>query len=142
MKHGGATERAGVFLAQIDSVATARTQVADWLRRGESIPGFGHPIYPDDDPRATTLLDQIAENYGNVPALDFLDTIADLIDRRPNIDGALAAAALTLGLSPAQATTIFALGRTAGWIAHAIEQYDGRMIRPRARYVGPQPLDE
>ena len=142
VKHGGATERAGIFLAQIDSVASARTQVADWLRRGETIPGFGHPIYPDDDPRATMLLAQIAENYGDAPALDFLDTIAGLIDRRPNIDGALAAAALTLGLSPAQATTIFALGRTAGWIAHAIEQYGGRMIRPRARYTGPQPLDE
>ena len=55
----------------------------------------------------------------------------------PNMDLILAGFAHRLGLGPEPAMAIFALGRTAGWIAHAIEQASsGRLIRPRARYVG------
>ena len=60
---------------------------------------------------------------------------------QPNIDFALALFARTLGLPAGSAVTIFALGRTIGWIGHAIEQYQiDQLIRPRARYVGPAPL--
>ena len=58
----------------------------------------------------------------------------------PTIDVALAATSIALGLGPALASLLFAFGRTAGWIAHAIEQYGiGELIRPRARYIGPSP---
>lgn len=66
----------------------------------------------------------------------------DLMDERPNVDFALAVLARVLGLPPGGALALFALGRTVGWIGHAIEQYEtGRIIRPRARYVGEQPSD-
>ena len=63
-----------------------------------------------------------------------------LIGRRPNVDFALAATAIGLGLSREAALGLFVIGRTVGWIAHAIEQYEsGVLIRPRARYLGPRP---
>ncbi len=66
--------------------------------------------------------------------------IAQLIGRRPNIDFALGAVSRVLGLPRGSGLGMFLLGRTAGWIAHAIEQYaSGTLIRPRARYVGVQP---
>jgi citrate synthase len=66
-----------------------------------------------------------------------------LTGRRPNVDFALAAAASALELPPDAALGLFIIGRTVGWIAHAIEQYDtNRLIRPRARYVGPRPDPE
>jgi citrate synthase len=55
---------------------------------------------------------------------------------------ALAAATTSLGLPPGAALGLFIVGRSVGWIAHAIEQYEsGVLIRPRARYTGPQPLE-
>ena len=66
-----------------------------------------------------------------------------LIGRRPNVDFALAATAIGLGLSREAALGLFVIGRTVGWIAHAIEQYEsGVLIRPRARYLGPRPEEE
>jgi len=63
-----------------------------------------------------------------------------LIGRRPNVDFALAAMAIGLGLPRDSALGLFIIGRTVGWIAHAIEQYEsGVLIRPRARYLGPRP---
>ena len=65
-----------------------------------------------------------------------------LMDEHPTVDFALATVARTLALPPGGAVALFALGRTVGWIGHAIEQYrSGSLIRPRARYVGEQPRD-
>jgi citrate synthase len=65
---------------------------------------------------------------------------AQLVQDRPNVDFALAAVARLYGLPDAAPALLFALGRTAGWIAHAIEEYaTGELIRPRARYTGPVP---
>ena len=59
---------------------------------------------------------------------------------RPNVDFALVTLALSLQRPPGAALTLFALGRCVGWIAHALEQYGtGKLIRPRARYVGQLP---
>jgi citrate synthase len=107
----------------------------------EDTPGFGHPLYPDGDPRAPPLL--AAARAHRSPELDAL--FAALEARRgpaPTLDVGLAATAMALGLAPGLASALFAFGRTAGWIAHAIEQYAmGELIRPRARYVGPVPED-
>jgi len=63
-----------------------------------------------------------------------------LMGERPNVDFALATVARALELPPGGAIALFALGRTVGWIGHAIEQYrSGSLIRPRARYMGEQP---
>ncbi len=73
--------------------------------------------------------------------LGFADAAAAAIREKPNLDFALAAVARTLKLPPGAPLTLFAIGRTIGWIGHAIEQYaTGQLIRPRAKYVGVVPV--
>jgi citrate synthase len=117
--------------------ANPRDAVAARLDRGERVPGFGHRLYPDGDPRAAALL----------AALDpgpwwrrMFAAVEELTGQRPTIDMSLVALERTLHLPEGSALAIFAAGRTAGWIAHALEQrQDGRLIRPRAIYAGDDP---
>jgi citrate synthase len=116
--------------------------MAGRLARGEDLPGFGQFLYPDGDPRAAAILGAIARALPEARPL--IEAAAGagtrLTGRRPNVDFALAAAAIGLGLPQNTALALFVIGRTVGWIAHAIEQYEsGVLIRPRARYLGPQP---
>jgi citrate synthase len=142
-KHGGAGERVQTLLADADTPKDARDVIANRLRRGQPPPGFGHPLYPSGDPRALLLL-RLAESSGNDTewrrVRNVLKAGSELLDDHPNLDFGLAAVTRAYKL-PAQAPVIlFALGRTVGWIAHAIEEYgSGRLIRPRARYTGPAP---
>ncbi len=63
----------------------------------------------------------------------------DLLHERPNLDYGLVTLAQALGLPAGAPMALFAVGRSAGWIAHVLEQIaDGRLIRPRARYIGPR----
>jgi citrate synthase len=98
------------------------------------VPGFGQPLYPDGDPRCRAL-------HAPDPLADAVAVAGlELLNEHPNVDFGLVAMARAHGLPPAAPAAIFALGRSAGWIAHAIEQYaSGALIRPRARYTGPQP---
>ena len=143
-KHGGAGERVMALLAQSDTVRSARTLIADRMRGGQRLPGFGHPLYPSGDPRAALLL-RLAESSGNDAesrrARALSKAGGELLDDLPNLDFGLAAVTRAYGL-PAQAPVLlFALGRTVGWIAHAIEEYaTNQLIRPRARYTGPPPV--
>ena len=140
-RHGGDSGRVSALLMEIGTPNRARSVVANRLRLGERIPGFGHPLYPAGDPRATSLV-RLAESAGNKKAWAVIRSLhtaaSDLLQEAPNLDFGLAALAHAFRL-PAQAPlVIFALGRTAGWIAHAIEQYATEaLIRPRARYTGP-----
>ena len=116
--------------------------MAGRLARGERLPGFGQPLYPEGDPRATAILAALAQAAPEANALaeKAAETGLRLIGRRPNVDFALAAMAIGLGLPRDSALGLFIIGRTVGWIAHAIEQYEsGVLIRPRARYLGPRP---
>jgi citrate synthase len=143
-KHGGAGERVMALLAESDTLRSARTLIADRMRGGQRLPGFGHPLYPSGDPRATLLL-RLAEASGNDAEWRRTRALStagfELLDDLPNLDFGLAAVTRAYGL-PAQAPVLlFALGRTVGWIAHAIEEYAaGQLIRPRARYTGPPPV--
>jgi citrate synthase len=106
--------------------------------------GFGHALYPDGDPRTPPLLAAAGEAARRGSALATIFACVHAMGARgrpaPTVDVGLAATSLALGLVPGLASTLFALGRTAGWLAHAIEQYGmGELIRPRARYVGPRP---
>lgn len=93
--------------------------------------GFGHPLYPDGDPRARAVLDALD---GEMEAT--LQDMSRFLGAAPNIDAALAAITLTYNLPDEAAFTIFAMGRLAGWIAHAIEQAEtGQIIRPRACFT-------
>ncbi len=144
VKHGGEVELVEAFLREVEAAGDARAAISGRLRRGERIPGFGHSLYPDGDPRAAGLLRLTAEAYPNSRAVALSDGVVGealrLMGERPTVDLALVTVARTLGLPPGGAMALFALGRTIGWIGHAIEQYeDGSLIRPRARYVGEQP---
>jgi citrate synthase len=146
VKHGGNTERVEAFLAEAEAVGDAKGVIVSRLRRGEVVPGFGHQLYPEGDPRAETLLAAVTAAYPGSEALKLADEAAesagDLMDELPNVDFALVVLARVLGLPPGGALALFALGRTVGWIGHAIEQYEtDKIIRPRARYIGEQPSD-
>jgi citrate synthase len=108
-----------------------------WLASGHALPAFGHPLYPQGDARAPALLEGLTLD----PVLaDLRDAIAQATDQQPNIDFALCALARTLSLPADAPFRLFALGRSVGWVAHAIEQAaSGTLIRPRGRYEGPMP---
>ena len=146
VKHGGEIELVQAFLREVEDAGDARAVISGRLRRGERIPGFGHSLYPEGDPRGAGLLRLTARAYPESVAVVLSDTVAGemlrLMDEHPTVDFALATVARTLALPPGGAVALFALGRTVGWIGHAIEQYrSGSLIRPRARYVGEQPRD-
>ena len=144
VKHGGEIELVEAFLREVEAAGDARAVISGRLRRGESIPGFGHSLYPEGDPRAAGLLRLVAETYPESPAVGLYiavtQDVLSLIGGRPTVDFALATVGRALGLPAGGAVALFGLGRTVGWIGHAIEQYeDNLLIRPRARYVGEQP---
>ena len=144
VRHGGQVELVEAFLREVETLGDARAVVSGRLRRGDGIPGFGHPLYPEGDPRGVGLLHSIAGFYPESPAVARAGTVTeavlDLTGERPTIDLALATVARALGLPPGGAVALFAVGRTVGWIGHAIEQYaTDTLVRPRARYVGLLP---
>ncbi|MFN8642613.1 MAG: citrate/2-methylcitrate synthase [Candidatus Binatia bacterium] len=117
------------------------------LRRGEAVPGFGHPLYPDGDPRAGYLLDRVAAHrprsaeVARVRAL--VDAVGAAMNERPTIDFAVVALCRVLGLPAGAPLLLLGVARVVGWIAHGLEQYqEGRAIRPRARYAGALPAAE
>jgi citrate synthase len=140
--HGGAALGVEVMLGAAGGPADAPRVVGELLRRGERIPGFGHFVYKSGDPRAVALLRVIAENAPDSPRLAVARAVTAEARRRalpdPNIDFALATLAGVAGLVPGAGEAIFAVARTAGWIAHALEEYDRNApIRPRGIYTGP-----
>ena len=140
-KHGGQTELVEAFLREVEASGDPRGAIAGHLKRGEGVPGFGHSLYPGGDPRGASLLQMTAGAYPGSPVVALSDSITrealNLVDEHPTLDFGLVILARTLGLPPGAAMALFAIGRTVGWIGHAIEQYEGgSLIRPRARYVG------
>jgi citrate synthase len=143
-KHGGQTELVEAFLREVEASGDARKAIAGRLKRGEGVPGFGHSLYPGGDPRGSELLRLTGVYRPRSSAVTLSAAVAKealaLIDERPTLDFGLATLARALGLPSGGAIALFAIGRTVGWIGHAIEQYgSGSLIRPRARYVGEQP---
>lgn len=141
-KHGGASERVAACLA----AATVDPQgaVRDYLRRGETLPGFGHHLYPNGDPRGQFLLALAQRARPDAPVLAVaaavVETAWQAIQLAPNVDFGLVVLAQALELPPYAPFALFALGRTAGWIGHMMEQYAlDQTIRPRSRYIGVQP---
>jgi citrate synthase len=144
-KHGGMTARVEKMLDELRGVRDIPAALGERLRRGEPIHGFGHRLYPNGDPRAMALIQMLGEAFPKSKELHFALRVAhaaeELIKEKPTIDYALVALAMTLKTEPGVPLALFALGRTIGWVGHAIEQYArDEIIRPRARYVGPPPL--
>jgi len=142
--HGGASLGIEALLDEIDRPELSATVVGDRLRRGERLRGFGHRLYPDGDPRAGFLLARLRATAAGSPRMAVVDALLEATTRRglpePNVDLALAALAHVTAMTRGAAEAIFAVARTAGWIAHALEEYDRNTpIRPRAVYTGPAP---
>lgn len=134
-RHGGETLRVRAFFDEAERLGCQEAIRTRW-QRGESIPGFGHRLYPGGDRRAALLIPELPRPAPLVDAL--LDCGREMLRDEPNLDFSLVALARTLNLPEEAPMALFALGRTIGWIAHALEQLeDGRLIRPRAQYTGP-----
>lgn len=145
-RHGGASARVHALLAEVGTPRRARSVVAARARRGETLPGFGHPLYPNGDPRVVPLLDaaRAVDRSGRRTAKLFavIEAMRAAGREPPNLDAGLVALCLALDLPPGSAAAIFAVGRSAGWVAHALEQRAASyLLRPRARYVGPSQAD-
>lgn len=143
-KHGGHTARVEALLQEVGTPQRAREAIAARLRRGEILPGFGHRLYPNGDPRATALIQLANQVRPDAPEVILANAVqrdvCDIIGEHPNVDFGLATLGQALHLPAGGAMALFAIGRTIGWIGHAIEQYQAdRLIRPRARYVGEPP---
>jgi citrate synthase len=135
--HGGFTDRVEALFQELEASPSIEKTLKERLSRGDLIPGFGHPLYPEGDPRAKAIL-------ARLPANATLNGIIASVDRltglKPTIDFALVTMRRSLGLPQGSAFALFAISRTVGWIAHALEQREQkRLIRPRARYTGPRP---
>jgi citrate synthase len=154
--YGGASLGAETMLAAAREPADAVRVVGDLLRRGERIPGFGdfhhgahgahgardahHP-----DPRATALLDLTRKAAPRSARYAVAEAVLAETSRRalpePTIDFALATLTSVAGMIPGAGEAIFAVARTAGWIAHALEEYaKNAPLRPRTVYTGPHPI--
>ena len=142
-RHGGQTAEVEALFEEAGRARRPRETLANRLRLGGGAPGFGHPLYPNGDPRAALLL-SLAKTHGRGVVLELsaglVEAASGLTGERPTVDFALVTLAHALGLPAESPLAIFSLGRSLGWIAHAIEQYgDAQLIRPRARYIGLAP---
>ncbi len=139
--HGGACDRCAALVAEVEATGSARTVLSRRMQRGETPPGFGHRLYPDGDPRFATLSGIVDDlGPGRRPgAVDEILAVAEEMELgAPTTDMGVVLVARAVGLADEAAVTLFAVGRMAGWIAHAYEQRrQGYLLRPRARYVGP-----
>lgn len=143
--HGAASGLAHRMLAEALERGGAAPVVTDHLRTGRRVPGLGHRLYTGEDPRATALFALLAEIPRAAPALaaarDVATTAARHAPLHANVDMALAVLSVSSGMAPEAGETVFAISRTAGWIAHALEEYEERPLRmrPVGEYTGPQP---
>jgi citrate synthase len=139
-KHGGAgvlASRLVKTLIDNDVAPVIRERVA----LGERFAGFGHGVYKHGDPRAISLLEALTR--AGAPrkfTREVPERIAEATGEFVNIDYALAVLVHSLRLPAGSELALFAMARMVGWLAHAGEQLQhGKLIRPRARYVGPSP---
>ncbi len=147
--HGGANQDVMEALLELDESGKDPVEWArDRLESGDRVPGFGHRVYSVKDPRARILSEEseaLGEAAGTPHWHDYSIAIEEyLIEEKglaPNVDFYSSSTYYQMGIPVDIYTPIFAMSRVGGWIAHVLEQYeDNRLIRPRARYVGPRDL--
>ncbi|MGW1979032.1 citrate/2-methylcitrate synthase [Streptomyces sp. NPDC001889] len=143
--HGAASGLAHRTLTEVLERGAAGPVVADQLRSGRRVPGLGHHLYPGRDPRAEALFGALAGVPAAREALEAAHAIEAVAARRTeqwaNVDLALAVLSVASGMRPEAGETVFAVARTAGWIAHALEEYEegALRLRPSGHYTGPRP---
>ncbi|MFB7172661.1 citrate synthase [Streptomyces sp. NPDC056254] len=143
--HGAAGRLAHRMLVEVLEQGGAAPVVAEYLRAGRRVPGLGHRLYQGEDPRAGALFARLEGLEQAAPALAAAREVAAVTARQggldPNVDLALAVLTVSCGMAAEAGETVFAVARTAGWIAHALEEYQERPLRmrPSGQYHGPRP---
>ena len=142
--HGAASDQVEALLAEAGSAEGAEAVIHERARRGERIPGFGHPYYREGgDPRARLLVELATELGSGARELRTMNALIGAMERagRPpaNVDAGAVVLRAALGMPRGAVTGLFAVARCAGWVAHSLEQLEsGQLLRPRARYTGEQ----
>ena len=148
--HGGANQNVMRMLLEVaESDKEPLRWVRDALAEGRRVAGFGHRVYNVKDPRAQILGEYsqaLGEAAGDEKWFRYSETIEEFMAEEkgiaPNVDFYSASMYYQMGIPIDIYTPIFTISRVGGWIAHVLEQWeDNRLIRPRARYVGPSPRE-
>jgi citrate synthase len=139
-KHGGLCDRVESLADETVGPARARAVVERYIARGDALPGFGHALYPEGDPRGRLLTAMALRASPKDHGLSTLVALANAVEKLggepPTLDFGLVALRRALGLPRGSATALFAIGRTAGWIAHILEQRRSNvLLRPRAVFA-------
>jgi citrate synthase len=137
--HGAASSAVEALLLEPSGAEDVPRVVGERLRRGETLPGFGHAVYTGDDPRAEVVL-SLVRSMGRRSSVDAVaDALVEVVGSpRPNVDFALGTFAVKAGLTPGSGEVVFLVARMVGLLAHALEEYPHRLrFRPRALYTGP-----
>jgi citrate synthase len=146
--HGGATQRSVEMLLSIGRSEDAEAYILPRLKKKEIIMGFGHRVYKKGDPRVPVLrrmCAQLAQKTGQQQIVDTAARTEEIMLREKqlhaNVDYYAGLAFYLLGLGADLFTCVFALARTAGYLAHIAEQYrENKLIRPRGVYTGKKDL--
>ncbi len=143
---GAAALAIEAFLRELRSAGAVEAALTRRVRQGEPVPGFGHSVYPDGDPRAALILSMLRDCSVDSERMEIVDTVLDIQERRglpaPNAGFALAALAFVRDMIPGAGEAIFVLSRAVGWVAHALEAAEnGRARREHSVYVGPPPRE-
>lgn len=144
--HGNASQDAAELISLVLQCGSPEKALAESIAsKGRMVPGFGHGLYPDGDPRAKILLEVLHRESPDSHVLHAVEFLARVMENRtqlkPNIDLALAALLHVEGMAPDAGPAIFAIARSAGWIAHMMDEYAciPMRMRPHGRYSGPAP---
>ncbi|CAC5883575.1 Citrate synthase (si) [Staphylococcus aureus] len=141
--HGGANEQVMTMLSEIGSIENVDAYLDEKFANKDKVMGFGHRVYKDGDPRAKYLREmsrQITKDAGREELFEMSvkmeKRMAEEKGLIPNVDFYSASVYHCMEIPHDLFTPIFAVSRSAGWIAHILEQYkDNRIMRPRAKYL-------
>lgn len=146
--HGAASSDVHRLFERAEQLDSGTRAVGEILRRGDRVPGFGHTVYRSGDPRFPVLFDQALATTRSTRRVALITEIHDAVTNRapvlPNIDFALGTLTYLSGMPDGSGEAIFAVSRSVGWLAHALEEYDEAPLRfrPQARYVRASQLAE